>query len=485
MENLTGKQFGPYQVVAPLGEGGMAAVYKGYQPGIDRYVALKVLPRQLARDPQFIKRFEQEAKVLAKLQHPHILPIHDYGQVDAYTYIVMPFIESGDLTDILQARRLALSEIGRIIGQVGDALDYAHTQGVIHRDVKPSNILVDQRVNCLLTDFGIAKMVEGTSNNLTATGGIIGTPTYMSPEQGAGKPLDGRSDIYALGVILYQMITGRVPFRAETPMAVMIKHMNDPLLPPREFNETLPEAIERVILKSLAKQPEDRYATAGEMVKALQTAVTANPIETPVVPLKTHLSTAGRANGQPAPAATPATATRKQADGTGSGLWLALAGVLLVLFLGILGVGGWWWLQTTGAPPPSPPPTQQAEEAPPPAAAAPPTETPALALPQPTATPVPAQPTATPTAVVLPTQPASDNQAAPAQPPTDNQQGSGQPPAGGSPPQEAIQVCAQASAGAACQFEAPGIGTISGTCQQVVTQELACVPQGGPPGPRN
>lgn len=272
MEDLTGKQLSSYQIVAPLGEGGMAAVYKAYQPGMDRYVALKILPRHFARDPQFVARFEQEAKVLAKLQHPHILPVFDYGEADGYTYIVMPFLQSGDLTDLLKGQPLSLAQTGRIISQIGDALDYAHSQGLIHRDVKPSNVLLDERGNCLLTDFGIAKIVE-SSSNLTATGGILGTPAYMSPEQGLAQKLDGRSDIYSLGIMLYELATGRVPYQAETPMAVVIKHMNDPLPPPRQVNSALPEAVERVILKALAKQPENRYATAGEMVRALQAAV--------------------------------------------------------------------------------------------------------------------------------------------------------------------------------------------------------------------
>ncbi len=272
MEDLTGKQFGLYQIVTPLGEGGMAAVYKAYQPGMERYVALKILPRHFAQDPQFVARFEQEAKILAKLQHPHILPVFDYGQADGYTYIVMPFLQSGALTGLMDGTPLPLTQIRRIISQVGDALDYAYSRGLIHRDVKPSNVLLDERGNCLLTDFGIAKMVE-SSAHLTATGGFIGTPAYMSPEQGLGQKLDGRSDIYALGIILYEMVTGRVPYKAETPMAVVVKHINDSLPLPRQVNPDLPEAVERVILKALAKRPEDRYATAGDMVRAIQAAI--------------------------------------------------------------------------------------------------------------------------------------------------------------------------------------------------------------------
>lgn len=269
MEDLTGKQLGPYQIVAPLGEGGMAAVYKAYQPGMDRYVALKILPRKLAEDPQFVGRFKHEAQILAKLQHPHILPVFDFGEADGYTYIVMPFVESGTLAGLLRGQPLPVKQIRSIISQIGGALNYAHSHGLVHRDVKPSNVLIDETGNCLLTDFGIAKMVEGTAK-FTSTGAVIGTPAYMSPEQGRGEKLDGRSDIYSLGIILYEMATGRVPFHAETPVAIIFKHISDPLPLPRATNPALPELVERVILKALAKSAEDRFQTAGEMVEALE-----------------------------------------------------------------------------------------------------------------------------------------------------------------------------------------------------------------------
>jgi serine/threonine protein kinase len=269
MEDLTGMQFGPYQIVAPLGEGGMAAVYKAYQPGMDRYVALKILPRHFASDPTFVQRFEREARIIARLQHIHILPVFDYGSADGYTYFVMPFVETGTLAHLLRGEPLPLPQIIRIISQIGDALDYAHSHGVIHRDIKPSNILIDERGNCLLADFGIGKVLMGTTQ-ITATGDIIGTPAYMSPEQGLGKEIDSRSDIYSLGVVLYEMVTGRQPFSAETPMAVIIKHIHDPLPPPRSIDPSIPEPLERVILKSLAKDRLSRFETAGKMVKKLQ-----------------------------------------------------------------------------------------------------------------------------------------------------------------------------------------------------------------------
>ena len=268
MESLSGRLFGVYRIVEPLGAGGMASVYKAYQSSVDRYVALKILPSHLAMDPDFLVRFEQEAKILANLQHPHILPVHDFGESDGFTYIVMPFIKTGTLSAALQGNPLPFEQIKRVITQVGDALDCAHSQGLVHRDVKPSNVLLDERGNCLLADFGIAKMLERTEP-LTATGGVVGTPRYMSPEQGMGQTIDGRSDVYALGVILYEMATGRPPFAAETPLAVVVKHIHDPLPVPSQVNPNIPDGLERMIFRAMHKEPSERFATAGAMVDAM------------------------------------------------------------------------------------------------------------------------------------------------------------------------------------------------------------------------
>jgi serine/threonine protein kinase len=272
MEDLTGRQFGPYQIVAPLGEGGMAAVYKAYHPAVERYVALKVLPRHMSSSDEFVTRFKREARLLAQLQHPHILPVFDYGEADGYPYIVMPFIVSGTLADVLRNQRLSLSEVRRVITQIGDALSYAHGRGMIHRDIKPSNVLIDERGNCLLTDFGLARMAEA-AEKLTTSGAIMGTPAYMSPEQGMGSNIDHRSDLYSLGVVLYEMITGRVPYTAETPIGVVFKHIQDPLPSARKLNPNLSEALELVLLKSLAKNPDDRYQKADEFVRAIQRVI--------------------------------------------------------------------------------------------------------------------------------------------------------------------------------------------------------------------
>jgi ligand-binding sensor domain-containing protein/tRNA A-37 threonylcarbamoyl transferase component Bud32 len=273
MNEYTGKRLGSYQLLEQIGQGGMATIFKAYQPSMDRYVAVKILPRHFTEDETFEARFTQEAHTLARLEHPHILPVHDYGEQEGITYLVMRYVEAGTLKELIAREGvLELDEIARIVEQVGHALGYAHSQGVVHRDIKPSNVLIDERGDVFLTDFGIAKLVAGTSQ-FTATGAVVGTPAYMSPEQGLGEMVDQRSDIYSLGVVLYEMATGRVPFEAETPLAVLLKHVNAPLPPPRQVKPDLSPAVERVILKAMAKSPEDRFQTAEEMVEALQKAV--------------------------------------------------------------------------------------------------------------------------------------------------------------------------------------------------------------------
>jgi serine/threonine protein kinase len=265
---LVGQTLGQYRMVERIGRGGMATVYKAYQPALDRYVAVKVLPAYLAHAPAFAARFRREAKAIAKLNHPHILPVHDVGQEGELSYIVMRYVEGGTLKKML-GRPLALEKVVDIIAQIGDALDYAHQQGIVHRDIKPANVLMDRGRWALLSDFGLAKMTVD-SVQITKTGVGMGTPAYMSPEQAQGEKVDERSDIYSLGIMLFEMLTGQVPFEADTPLAVLIKHLSAPLPLPRQVNPDIPEALERVILKAMAKAPEDRYQRVGEMVEALK-----------------------------------------------------------------------------------------------------------------------------------------------------------------------------------------------------------------------
>jgi serine/threonine-protein kinase len=275
-EALIGKTIGRYQITEHLGRGGMAEVYKAYQPSLDRYVAIKLMHGFLADEKEFLTRFEREAKVVATLRHPNIVQVHDFDVDNGVYYMVMEFITGDTLKGRLQQLEekgewVSTDDAARITLAVGSALKYAHERGMVHRDVKPANVMITEDGQVILTDFGIAKIV--TSSNLTASGAMVGTPSYMAPEQGMGQPGDERSDIYSLGVMLYQLMIGRLPYDADTPLAVVLKHINDPLPLPRSIKPDLPEPLERVILKSLAKNPADRYQKVGELMADLRQAM--------------------------------------------------------------------------------------------------------------------------------------------------------------------------------------------------------------------
>ncbi len=283
MFNLTGKTLGKYRLVEKVGQGGMAQVYRAHQPELDRYVAIKILHPHLTNDEAFAARFQREARAVAALEHPHIIRVYDFDADEELAFLVMEHLDGVSLRLLLhdldcEDELMALEEVERIVAALADALDYAHRQGVVHRDLKPSNVLITSSGRPVLTDFGIAHMVDSTV--ITESGGTLGTPAYMSPEQGQGERGDARSDIYALGVLLYQLCTGRVPFDADTPYAVILKHITAPLPSPRSLRPDLPRAVEKVILKALAKDPEDRYQTASDLGRALRVAVE-SPVKAP------------------------------------------------------------------------------------------------------------------------------------------------------------------------------------------------------------
>ena len=347
----------------------------------------------------------------------------DLGEADGFTFIVMPFIETGTLANRLTGAPLSFADIRPVITQVGDALDCAHAQGLVHRDVKPSNILLDSRGNCLLADFGIAKILEG-ADTLTATGGLVGTPKYMSPEQGLGQEVDRRSDIYSLGVILYEMATGRVPFDAETPVAVVVKHIHDPLPLPRQVNPALEEPLQQVIFQAMAKTPAERFATAGVMVDAVSALTLPDAVPAVAPPAPSHPITPDALDGPTEPMTAPEVemklAPPPDPEPKGRGWEIALGAAAVALLLVVI------WLNS-GEPDTSealtnfeetaatldvneiPPSTAPAEDQP---------RSPNQATADEAAAPSPNQATADEATAPSPNQATADEAAAPSPPPT-------------------------------------------------------------------
>ncbi len=275
-DTLTGQTIGKYQILEKLGRGGMAEVYKAYQENLDRFVAIKLMHAFLASEQDFLQRFKREARAMAAMNHPNIVGVFDFDayKEDAY-YLVMEYIAGGTLKQRLEKlaqeqEGMPLNKSVQIGYQVAEALDYAHNRGMVHRDVKPANIMLGDNDKALLTDFGIVKMMGGQTMAYTVTGALIGTPSYMSPEQAMGEAGDKRVDIYALGVLLFQMTTGQLPYTADTPLAVIMKHVNEPAPKPVAFNPDVPIGLQDIILKAMAKDPNERYQTAGEMALDLR-----------------------------------------------------------------------------------------------------------------------------------------------------------------------------------------------------------------------
>ena len=278
---MIGTRLGPYELIEEVGKGGMATVFRAYQPNVDRFVAVKVIHRSVATDAASLERFQREARLVTRLEHPHLLPIYDYDGAHDPPYIVMRYLESGTLKDVLDHGKLPYEEIVYMMRQIASALDYAHRRGIIHRDIKPSNIMIDAEGNAFLTDFGIARMTEA-GQGLTQTGYAVGTPGYMSPEQGmGGDNVDARADIYSLGVMLFQMLTSKLPYNAETPLATILKHMNDPIPKASAIKPEISAAVDAVLTKAMAKKSEDRYETATDLANALMEAMNVSIISTP------------------------------------------------------------------------------------------------------------------------------------------------------------------------------------------------------------
>ncbi|GAC1669808.1 MAG: hypothetical protein NVS9B9_28860 [Ktedonobacteraceae bacterium] len=274
-DDLLGTTLGNYRILAPLGQGGMARVYRAYQESLAREVAVKVLPPWYAADRNFVERFNLEAKLVARLSHPNIVTVHDASEQNGHLYIVMQLVDGGTLKLRLdqlhvQGTTMDAAEAVPVFVQLASALNYAHEEGVVHRDVKPVNVLMDRSGRPILSDFGIAKVLESTKDQLTRPGAGVGTPEYMSPEQCLGGAVDGRADIYALGAMLFEAVTGRTPFLGENYPALAHSHIYEAPPRPAILNPSIPPMLEQIILTALMKNPLQRYQHASDMAEALE-----------------------------------------------------------------------------------------------------------------------------------------------------------------------------------------------------------------------
>ncbi|WEK52846.1 MAG: Stk1 family PASTA domain-containing Ser/Thr kinase [Candidatus Cohnella colombiensis] len=271
-----------YELLARVGGGGMALVYKARDLLLNRFVAVKVLRQQFTHDDDFVKRFRREAQAAASLSHPNIVSIYDVGQVEDTHYIVMEFIDGANLNEIIRERApIQVEEAVRVTAQICDALEHAHHNQIIHRDIKPHNILIGNNGRVKVTDFGIARAV--TSSTITQTGSVVGSVHYFSPEHAKGVTTGEKSDIYSLGIVLYQMLTGRLPFLGESPISVALKHLQEPFEQPRKVNPYIPQSVENIILRAMRKNPQERYQSANEMLRDLETCLQPSRLNEPIV----------------------------------------------------------------------------------------------------------------------------------------------------------------------------------------------------------
>jgi eukaryotic-like serine/threonine-protein kinase len=428
---------GRYRLIREIARGGMAAVWEAEDSLLDRRVAVKLLHAQFADDPEFLERFRREARAAARLSHPNIVPIYDVGEhgETRTPYIVMELVDGGNLKDrIRQAAPLADAEIRTVGATLATALEYAHRRGLVHRDIKPQNVLLGEDGRPRLTDFGIAQAMA--SSGLTRTGVVMGSVQYIAPELVRGRAAVPQSDVYSLGVVLYEMATGRVPFQADTDLAVALAHAEEAPAPPRNLNPRLAADLEGSILQALAKSPEQRFGSAAEFAEALRggangTAAMTRPVAvaeaTRRMPTQAAPASApapasasgrrGTASSVPAAAGPPSQVRRTARPKSGGGM--GIVGLLVAMTVVLLALGaGFYGLATLNReglvpadptpPPPTTAPTPQPTAPPKPVVvptdtAVPPTETP---VPAPTDTPAPPpSPTAvppTPTAVVPP-----------------------------------------------------------------------------------
>ena len=274
-----GDKIGPYRLVERLGQGGIASVYRAYHEALDRYVAIKILHPAFATDATFLRRFQREARVVAQLDHPHIVPVYDFAEHEGHPYLVMRLIEGETLKDILGRGMLTRAEILPITGAIASALDYAHARGVLHRDIKPSNIILSQEGKIIITDFGLARLAE-TGESTLSQDVMLGTPQYISPEQARGDPrIDERADVYSFGVVMYEMVCGQVPFQGDTFYTIIHDHIFTPPPDPAQINPRVSPALAAVLRRALSKSPEERYASAGTLAVAFRQALLATTTE--------------------------------------------------------------------------------------------------------------------------------------------------------------------------------------------------------------